>query len=200
MRGKSRDITAFDFLDVSPIKASQFTKYQKGLTKSLHDPLPAIQTCGLIKAKYHWALNGRLLLKVRHPSRLSAARTKPLGGPNVKQKTAIHLSLSRHSVFSVCVFAVFNTYVMIWFSVPASTKTPSTNRGTEEKLCWVHCLPSSKLILCGGCQKAFASQTRQQRWHGNRHSPLGPRSGGWFRLGSGWLACPNRQISKSQCN
>lgn len=37
---------------------------------------------------------------------------------------------------------------MIWFSVPASTNTPSTNRGTGEKLYWVHSLPSSKLILC----------------------------------------------------
>ncbi|TNN77832.1 hypothetical protein EYF80_011889 [Liparis tanakae] len=35
-------------------------------------------------------------------------------------------------------------------SSPASTKTPSTNRGTREKLCWVHCLPSSKLTLCIG--------------------------------------------------
>lgn len=43
---------------------------------------------------------------------------------------------------------IFWTYVIIWFSAPASTKTPSTNRGTEEKLCWVHCLPSSKLTLC----------------------------------------------------
>lgn len=74
---------------------------------------------------------------------------------------------------SVVQFWIFWTYVIIWFSAPASTKTPSTNRGTGEKLCWVHCLPSSKLTLCM-CQNAFPSEIQQQRWHGNRRFLLEP--------------------------
>ncbi len=39
------------------------------------------------------------------------------------------------------------SYVMMRFSVSGVIKTPSTNRGVDEKLSLSHCRPSSKLIL-----------------------------------------------------
>lgn len=73
----------------------------------------------------------------------------------VASHSAIHSKITPKKIqkstlqnMSFVPFGISGTYVMIWFSAPASTKMPSMNRGTEEKLCWVHCIPSSKLTLC----------------------------------------------------
>lgn len=62
-------------------------------------------------------------------------------------KGPIHDHFSQTHFITIIIHLMSWTYVMIWLSAPASTRTPSTNSGTEEKLCCVHCLPSSKLIL-----------------------------------------------------
>lgn len=82
--------------------------------------------------------------------------------------------------YNLSLLGFFWTHVMIWFSAPASTKTPSTNSGTDEKLCWIHCRPSSKLTLCM-CQKASPSQTQQWRCYGSRRSVLKAGQRGGFR-------------------